>query len=446
MSPHIRPYARAFLSQFSRGMWALTLLGLPCAAQATHHTTYIPFIGEEYNPTPGTPEDHRYLTEIERLREALTNTLPVPDEGGAAGGMPLHITRNDEEISRVTLSSLRQNNADTLQSVTLLVRNHDLRVIGFINQATGRDTFFRLAEATIRSSVREPDSPPSAGYIRSSVTWPGTRTADLDLSSDYPEIERRARIGRYTSDLRVSTGLLRRDVATLSEFSHTNMNREGMRDMAASLLRILMAYFEGMRFHDIAQSIHGAGIDSGGTWTMGRDDAVLSENWSSISEFGSLSSFGDTDAGDLFFQPVALNTVSAPHATSYLLSSHNAGRILSRSTSWDSVMAVVDGARYWMAHQGLQALAPMQYDYDYSYDHDGRNTGSVHFVRSYSCPEYLTEGGFGGASRAKRDITVVPYDKSAGSCSNLAPLLSRLGSTYFMRHTATGILTTSLYA
>ena len=443
LNKHARSYTWTLFSQLNRSIWILTLLGLPCTAQAIQHTVYIPFIGEEYSPTPNSPDDHTYLTEIRRLREVLTDTLPDPDEGSTSGGVPLRITRDNEEISRITLSSLRQDNTNTLQSVTLLVRNSDLRVVGFINQATRHNTFFRLAEITSRDGAHQSTGSPTPTYIRSLVTWPGTRTIDLDLSSDYPEIERRARIGRYTSNLRISTALLRRDIATLSEFSRINMNREGMRDMAASLLRVLMAYFEALRFHSVAQGIHDSNIDDGGTWTMGQDEAILSENWSSISEFGSQSSFGSSNAGATFFQPAALSTLDGRHTTSYLVSSISTGGILSRSTSWDEVVAVIDGVRYRAGTQGQQTHTLLRH-------HSDEYVESLHNIRRSECTqEHPKRKNSRGEARTKRHITATtyaPYDKDTNLCSEFTPLLGRTGNTYFMRHTADGVLTTILYA
>lgn len=442
LNKHARSYTWTLFSQLNRSIWILTLLGLPCTAQAIQHTVYIPFIGEEYSPTPNSPDDHTYLTEIRRLREVLTDALPNPDESGTSGGVPLRITQDNEEISRITLSSLRQDNTNTLQSVTLLVRNSDLRVVGFINQATRHNTFFRLAEITSRDGAHQSTGSPSPTYIRSLVTWPGARTVDLDLSSDYPEIERRAHIGRYTSNLRISTALLRRDVATLSEFSRINMNREGMRDMAASLLRVLMAYFEALRFHSVAQGIHDSNIDDGGTWTMGQDEAILSENWSSISEFGSQNSFGSSNAEATFFQPITQNA-SGPHTTSYLLSSISTGGILSRSTSWDEVVAVIDGVRYRAETQGQQPHTLLRH-------HSDEYVDGHHDIRRRSCPPGHTERkNSREEAREKRYITATtyaPYDKDTNMCSEFTPLLGRAGNTYFMRHTADGVVTTILYA
>ncbi|WP_245182956.1 ribosome-inactivating family protein [Haematospirillum jordaniae] len=186
----------------------------------------------------------------------------------------------------------------------------------------------------------------------STQTWPGTRTVDLPFSYDYPDIERVAGLSRYgqnhdqydglqPNSIRISMRTLRQSVVILSEYDGTPHDHEADAEIAMSLLRIVVAYFEGMRFHDISNRIHEARLDEGYSWTVDYRAAVITNNWRSLTEFGSRTSLrsSDTDS-DNISQRMELRGRRRPSQEPRIWVTSSLQDINNHLQSWGAILAV----------------------------------------------------------------------------------------------------------
>lgn len=294
---------------------SLSCLILCNSAGAVSHNVYLAHPNAISNPG-----EHTYAREIERLREALTDTLPVHEYVVQASPtaatsttdnhisraleriahvMPesLRITRATRNHSVITLMNLSDDNRSAQQSIDLIVRDRDLYVMGFINGPSTQRTFYRLRTPPER---REPHVPvlPSILGTASDIRWTTHRTTDLDLNYDYPNLEYIAGIGRYTGNLDISLEALRAAVMTLAEYSGSTTGRAQKR-LAGAILRIIVAYFEGARFRSISQAIEQAGFDHGQEWIVTPREARITNAWRELTQFGSLNALNDTNTQTL---------------------------------------------------------------------------------------------------------------------------------------------------
>lgn len=360
-------------------------------AYAAQHTIYIPFI----RPNERIAEDLRYNYQIREARIALTDEIPnadipnIPTQGATAYPQePLRITRAGNGFSEVTLRVLGQDNDrnTATHSVTMIVRDRDLYVLGFINHTglNGAARYFRLALPPPRQSGRATQhasfSYPLVPHIATAQV--GNRVTDLNLSFDYPYIEAEAGATRYYSrvgqrrsrrgsnqdirlrEMRVSMSTLRRSVEALSEFTSQDVN-SNIPLLSNSLLRILVTYFEGMRFHSVANSIDDAGIEDGQTWRVSQHDiddshALDTNNWASISEFGSQDSLGEERSFERTNSLRLLYGNGGGRTPERYVRSASDPNVSSEYPTWNSVVAVVLRNR-WEQVRNVSHVASGQY-------------------------------------------------------------------------------------
>lgn len=380
-------------------------LSLPAAAEVKPHVIYL-------RHASSSTDRHTYLDEINGLRSALTGETA---EGAASSYLAgsrippyspgsLRFTRISNGRSLVDFINLDRDNRTPIgNSVSLVVRDRDLYVLGFINGPPGRRVFFRMRE--LRPGSRE--SAPST------QTWPSTRTVDLPFSYDYPDIERVAGLSRYgqghdeydglqPNSIRISMRTLRRSVVILSEYYETPHDQEADAEVAMSLLRIIIAYFEGMRFHDISNRIHAARLDEGHSWTVDYRAAVITNNWRSLTEFGSRTSLhsSDTDS-DSISQRMELRGRRRPSDEPRIWVTSSLQDISNHLQSWGSILAVALTPRWVVPEAG-------------------------------SC-----------SRRQRRDVSPLeaPPLELKGECEKL---LLQIGSTFFDRRTGYAVLESAL--
>ncbi|AMW35803.1 hypothetical protein AY555_10525 (plasmid) [Haematospirillum jordaniae] len=294
---------------------SLSCLILCNSAGAVSHNVYLVHPNAISNPG-----EHTYANEIERLREALTDTLPVHEYVVQASPTvatsttnnhishalerivhtvpeSLRITRANRNHSVITLMNLSNDNRSAQQSVDLIVRDRDLYVMGFINGPSTQRTFYRLRTPPGRREPHVPALPSTLGNP-SDIRWATHRTTDLDLNYDYPNLEYTAGIGRYSGNLDISLQSLRAAVMTLADYSGSTAERAQKR-LAGAILRIIVAYFEGARFRSISQAIEQAGFDNGQEWIVTPREARITNAWRELTEFGSINALNDTNTQTL---------------------------------------------------------------------------------------------------------------------------------------------------
>lgn len=343
------------------GILLLALLsGLPLPAGAVSHVVYLRHPNAQPVPAPNAADDHTYLREIESMRLALTDQAPdVAIPPIPRTRMPpyypgsLRVTRRHGGLSLVTFVTLHDDNRTSISTVDLVVRDSDLYVLGFINGRGARRTFFRMLEPSYPLQNRDVSTP-------STLTWPRTTAVNLPFSYDYPDIERTAGIGRYQNNVRLSMRTLRGAVAILSEYNRDHTDEDSYSEVAGSLLRIVIAYFEGMRFHDIAQGIHDVGIDRGHSWYVNRRAALITNNWRTLTEFGSRTSLESSSSGSSGRDTPSDGTPqrmelaisrNRPQGSNIWVAS-SLESLDDRTPSWRSIVAVALVTQWGLAHRG----------------------------------------------------------------------------------------------
>ena len=141
---------------FSRPLFIAILV---TEAIAAHHVLDIPL---EMSARTSTA-NYAYRGQIHALRRALTVPLldpriaRLPSRSIRQALQQLRMTRPGHGISRVTLRGVDANGRPSAHlPVDLLIRDHDLYVIGFINRERGRQHFlpFCGASPTKRSRTK----------------------------------------------------------------------------------------------------------------------------------------------------------------------------------------------------------------------------------------------------------------------------------------------------
>ncbi|NKD45662.1 hypothetical protein HEQ62_08065 [Haematospirillum jordaniae] len=389
------------------------MIGFTHTANAIiHHTTYVAHPNAEAQAEAGSVHDHSYLQEVHHLRDRLTEIAPVPEEPqetipsplaqeamnqSSAGEEALRITRRDRGYSIVTMAALNEDNRSVLQQVDLVVRNNDLYVLGFINGRPGHRVFHRMYEPP---PYRYATADTSA--IPLDLTIPDTIARNLNMSYDYPNLEQKANMRRYGGNFRSSIRTVRSAIATLAEHNAANDDEDSTSDVARALLRIIVTYFEGMRFHNLSQSIHDAGFDSGRTWTMTQDEALITNSWRPLSDFGSQMSL-DSSSRESSPRLELSHSRNSPYGSRLYIASS----MSDHGMDWRAVLAVALSSRWTLNRRG-------------------------------SCPSRI------GHHRAPRDTnSIMSYfsDLADDFCSTM---LVRVGNTYFDRTRGFGIISTIL--
>lgn len=288
----------------------LSAMAMCDTAFAVSHTVYL----AHPNALPAA-RDHSYAQEIERLRHALTDAVPAheyvaratpamvdpsPSTQSRATQIvptPLRITRATRTHSVITIANLAGDNQQPQQTIDLIVRDRDLYVMGFVNGPEAQRTFYRLRTPPERQHAHIP-VPPSMLGTPSTLLWATHRTTDLQFSYDYPSMEYTASIGRYLGNVDISLESLRGAVAILSEYTGSTTER-AEKKLAAALIRIIVAYFEGARFRSISQAITDAGFDNGQEWIVTPREARITNAWRELTTFGSLNALNDTNTQTL---------------------------------------------------------------------------------------------------------------------------------------------------
>ena len=209
------------------------------------------------------PDGRPYIEEVRNLRAALSENT---------GDLP--ITRDDPIHSIITFANLDENGT-TANSIDLVVRNSDLYVLGFIRGSQNNRTLYRFNDF---------DEQELNDNLPSSVRQTIRNTRSLGFNSSYPSIENVAGIGRYHNNLIISLGGLRSAVWRLSDFSGTP-TASTRPALAQDLLQLLIAYFEGARFEEIATNISTGLNSSVGEAHITQSDAVLTNSWAHLSGF-----------------------------------------------------------------------------------------------------------------------------------------------------------------
>lgn len=393
----------------SCGAFIACMIGFTQSSNATvHHTIYVAHPNANSQPEAGSDNDHSYLQEILRLRESLTEIAPIPappqetlpspmEQDGAtanAGEEPLRVTRRGRDYSIVRMAALNEDNSSSLQYVDLVVRNNDLYVLGFINGREGHRIFHRMHEP-----IPYQRSSDATMAIPLNLEIPGTRAVDLELAYDYPCLERKANMRRYGGNFRSSMRTVRAAISSLAEHNPANDDEDSVSEVARSLLRVIVTYFEGMRFHSLAQGIHDAGFDNGRTWTMTQEDALITNNWRSLTEFGSQMSLDRTSRSSSSSPRFELpRSGGSPYGSRYFVTSS----MSDDATNWRNILAVALVSQWGLTRRG-------------------------------SCPSRL---GY----RSPRDTNSLLDFLEEEACSVINNVLVRVGNTYFDRARGHGIL------
>lgn len=388
------------------------VLGFTHTANAiVHHTTYVAHPNAEAQPEAGSAQDHSYLQEVQRLRDSLTEIAPVPEgpqetipsplaqeemDQESTGEEAVRITRRDRGYSIVSMAALNEDNSSVLQQVDLVVRNNDLYVLGFINGRPGHRVFHRMYEPP---PYRYASADTSA--VPLDLTIPDTIARNLNMSYDYPSLEHKANMQRYRGNFRSSMRTVRSAIATLAEHNAANNDEDSTADVARALLRIIVTYFEGMRFHNLAQSIHDAGFDSGRTWTMTQEEALITNSWRTLSDFGSQMSL-DSSSREGSPRLELSHSRNSPYGSRLYIASSMSDNAI----DWRSVLAVALSSRWALSRRG-------------------------------SCPSRI-------GHRTPRDTDSVLDHFSDLADDFCSTLLVRVGNTYFDKARGFGIISTIL--
>ncbi|NKD88788.1 hypothetical protein HEQ72_10795 [Haematospirillum sp. 15-248] len=388
------------------------VIGFTHAAHAIiHHTTYVAHPNAEAQPEAGSDQDHSYLQEIQRLRDSLTEVAPVPIEPQETIPSPLaqeemdqenngeeavRITRRGRGYSIVSMAALNEDNRSVLQQVDLVVRNNDLYVLGFINGRLGHRVFHRMYEPAPYHHASA-----DTAAVPLDLTIPGTTARNLNMSYDYPSLEHKANMRRYGGNFRSSMRTVRSAIATLAEHNAANDDEDSTADVARSLLRIIVTYFEGMRFRNLAESIHDAGFDNGRTWTMTQDEALITNSWRTLSDFGSQMSL-DSSSREGSPRLELSHSRNSPYGSRLYIASS----LSDNAINWRAVLAVALSSRWALSRRG-------------------------------SCPSRI-------GHRTPRDTNSLLDHFSDLADDFCSTLLVRVGNTYFDRARGFGILSTIL--
>jgi|SRR5579883_883386 len=360
----------------------LVLLFYVQEAKSLEHTIYIE------HPTVKNDGDqgHSYARELEGLRNALT----IPVEGDPN----LRVTRDTPNSDLSVIHVIRlDENGNEQSPIDLVVRTRDLYVLGFINGARNNRILYRFREPQPHHYASQTTASATPQWTVSNIHQ---ESRNLDFSYDYPSIEGIAGQSRYHNNIRISRTVLYDDFNQLSLYSN---NSENAQRIARAVLRIIIGYFESIRFNSILSSVNDAFV-LGRTWAVDGDSAVLTNSWMSLTEFGSRSSLGSSSSSFIMPRP--------------------GGSIRSLSYSITNALTAVNNA---VPLRNVLAVA----------------LGST--WRRSSCPN------LGRHRRDASDTQIQIHPVSSSLKSNMRckdDTLVKLGPTYFEREVGNGILSAVL--
>ena len=296
-------------------------------AYSAHYTLCIPVDARRLPSESRLPEECYYRNQITELRNALTEPLVAL----RINALDTHDTPFDSDrfnrlrattyrgwLSRITLRGVDRHGDDSYDfPVDIIVRNSDLRIIGFINGERGNRVFYRLQEAPERNAARRPTwnnaqydytrqrthprvDRSAEGYAAargaSSIFLPFSADVDdLAYWSGYsyqegrdieyrPGDQQRPEMNRYDGqDYYYSLVISRQNIADafqeLSDFEffvdqyrptsraiaaeQRAQYRERLEDIAWALQQISLVYLEGMRFQFVEDAIAGDSVHAG---------------------------------------------------------------------------------------------------------------------------------------------------------------------------------------